>query len=104
VVHGIETKEERESLGKNAQGTITLTTKADQENFMLSYMDDGRGINSEKIRTVASKHPKFQHLELEKMSQGQLVGMIFQPGFSTAPSRGLKCWPRDRDGYGQKQS
>jgi HPt (histidine-containing phosphotransfer) domain-containing protein len=104
VVHGIETKEERESLGKNAQGTITLTTKADQENFMLSYMDDGRGINSEKIRTVASKHPKFQHLELEKMSQGAAGGYDFPAGLFDSTFWGLKCWPRDRDGYGQKQS
>jgi two-component system chemotaxis sensor kinase CheA len=86
VIHGIEPQEVREAEGKSPKGTITLQTSLDQESFTFIYKDDGRGINSETIKEAAKANPRFQKMNLEGMSQGQLVGLIFQPGFSTAPS------------------
>jgi two-component system chemotaxis sensor kinase CheA len=86
VVHGIEPAEEREAQGKTSHGTISLSTEVSQDTFTFTYKDDGRGINGAKIKAAAKANPRFQNLDLDSMSQGQLVGLIFQPGFSTSAS------------------
>jgi hypothetical protein len=80
--HGIETAEERLKKGKAAQGTLRVTASVDEQNDLrIRFCDDGRGIQLEKIASIARQ----RNLLTEENPNPQMVAnLIFQPGFSTA--------------------
>lgn len=84
VSHGIESAEERRKSGKPAQGTIKLNAYHQGNQVIVEVTDDGRGIDSQKIRTKAIEMGLTTAEEAAKMSEQETLNFIFRPGFSTA--------------------
>jgi len=81
--HGIEdTAEERIKKGKPAKGKILFNAFYSGTNVYIQIIDDGRGIDPEKIRKKAIEKGLISH-EAE-LSKKELLEMVFLPGFSTA--------------------
>lgn len=83
VDHGIETVEERCRLGKPPEGTILLRAQQTTTNVVIEVIDDGRGLDIEKIKQTALKRHVCREEELATMTPSQVQSLIFTPGFST---------------------
>ncbi|MEM9804242.1 MAG: response regulator [Cyanobacteria bacterium P01_D01_bin.56] len=81
--HGIEATEVRQAQGKSSQGTIEIRAAHRGNQTLISVSDDGAGINLDKIRDRAYQLGLTDDI-LNTLSQSELLGMIFEPGFSTA--------------------
>ena len=53
--HGIESPEEREMNGKPRQGTVIFRAAHEENHIVISISDDGKGIDTEKIKQSAIK-------------------------------------------------
>lgn len=82
--HGIELPEERERMGKPREGRVRLTAKHVGGQVLIEIIDDGRGMNPEKLRQKAIEKGVLKAEEAAKMSDRQALTIIFLPGFSTA--------------------
>ncbi len=82
--HGIETRAERRALGKSERATIRLTARHEGGHIIVEVADDGRGLNTAKIRTKALALGLATDTELDKMSETQIHRFIFAAGMSTA--------------------
>jgi signal transduction histidine kinase/HAMP domain-containing protein len=68
VDHGIETTDERLRAGKPEHATVALDVAHDGQHVVVSIRDDGRGIDWEKIATVAEQRglPHETRADLEE--------------------------------------
>jgi two-component system chemotaxis sensor kinase CheA len=82
--HGLETPAERVKAGKPEQGTIRLSAYHEGGHIIICIADNGRGLNTERIKAKAIQSGIATEAELEKMSEAQIHKFIFAPGFSTA--------------------
>jgi len=82
IDHGIEDSEERESLGKPREGTITLEAKNIGSDVVIFVKDDGKGLNREKILNKAKENGLLYKPEKE-MTDKEIYNLIALPGFST---------------------
>jgi two-component system, chemotaxis family, sensor kinase CheA len=82
--HGLETPAERAASGKPEQGTIRLSAYHEGGHIIICIADNGRGLNTEKIKAKAVASGLVSEAELEKMTEAQIHKFIFAPGFSTA--------------------
>ena len=82
--HGLETPAERQACGKPEQGTIRLSAYHEGGHIIICIADNGRGLNTEKIKAKAVSSGLVSEAELEKMTEAQIHKFIFAPGFSTA--------------------
>ncbi len=80
--HGLETEEERLAAGKAASGRIRLSAQQAGGEVLITIEDDGRGISRERVRAKAEANGLIQPGQV--LSDGELLQLIFQPGFSTA--------------------
>ncbi|WP_422645866.1 chemotaxis protein CheA [Xenorhabdus thuongxuanensis] len=79
--HGIESPEKRLAAGKPETGNLTLAAEHQGGNICIEVIDDGAGLNREKILAKAES----QGLSVsENMSNEEVAMLIFAPGFSTA--------------------
>ncbi|GHV57807.1 hypothetical protein FACS189460_4970 [Deltaproteobacteria bacterium] len=80
--HGLETPTERKAAGKSPQGTVKLKAYHQGGNVVIELIDDGRGLNTEKVLRKAVE----QGLAApgDNLSEAAIHALIFQPGFSTA--------------------
>ena len=82
IDHGIETPEARTAKGKPAAGTIHLAAVHSGDSVLITITDDGGGLNVDAIRAKALERKLIPHgVEL---SDREVYGLIFAPGFSTA--------------------
>jgi len=79
--HGIEMPDERIAKGKDPQGTITLRAAHQGGNIVIQVLDDGAGLNRDRI--LAKAREKGIPVS-DSMSDADVWQMIFAPGFSTA--------------------
>ena len=86
VGHGIETAEEREAAGKSKEGTVTLEAKHEKDSVILTVSDDGRGIDTNKIRKKVVEKKMITAEIAEKLRDSEIIRYIFEPGFSSADS------------------
>jgi two-component system chemotaxis sensor kinase CheA len=84
VSHGIEPAEERRKQGKPAQGAIRLNAYHQGNQVVVEVSDDGRGIDSQRIRNKAVELGMTTAEEAARMSEAEALDFIFKPGFSTA--------------------
>ena len=84
--HGLETPAERAAAGKPEQGTIRLSAYHEGGHILICIADNGRGLNTERIKAKAISNGLVSEAELEKMTEAQIHKFIFAPGFSTAAS------------------
>jgi len=82
--HGLETVAERAAAGKPDTGTIRLSAYHEGGHIIICIADNGRGLNTEKIKAKALAGGLVSEAELEKMTEAQVHKFIFAPGFSTA--------------------
>jgi two-component system chemotaxis sensor kinase CheA len=82
--HGLETTAERAAAGKPEQGTIRLSAYHEGGHIIICIADNGRGLNTERIKAKALSNGLVSEADLEKMSEAQIHKFIFAPGFSTA--------------------
>ena len=82
--HGLETPAERVKAGKPEQGTIRLSAYHEGGHILICIADNGRGLNTERIKAKAISNGLATEAEIEKMSEAQVHKFIFAPGFSTA--------------------
>ena len=80
--HGIESGEERRAQGKPERAQIWMKAARRGNTVEISIEDDGRGINLAEIRTRAIEKGFIG--AAEKLTEQQLIQLIFRPGFSTA--------------------
>ncbi|KML67806.1 chemotaxis protein CheA [Pectobacterium peruviense] len=79
--HGIESPDKRVAAGKAAVGNLTLSAEHQGGNICIEVIDDGAGLNRERILAKALS----QGLAVNDSMSDEEVGMlIFAPGFSTA--------------------
>ncbi|AOR65939.1 chemotaxis protein CheA [Pectobacterium wasabiae] len=79
--HGIESPDKRVAAGKHAVGNLTLSAEHQGGNICIEVIDDGAGLNRERILAKALS----QGLAVSDAMSDEDVGMlIFAPGFSTA--------------------
>ncbi|MCL2479253.1 MAG: ATP-binding protein [Treponema sp.] len=82
VYHGIETPQERISLGKNPEGEIRLSVVYRQGEIIMKLSDNGKGIDFDEIRQKAIGKNLFKNPE-EAEEKANLLKVLFLPGFST---------------------
>jgi len=80
--HGLETPEERAEAGKAEEGIIRLSAEHRGGRIVIEIIDDGRGINREKVLSLAKE--KGVVAEDAQLTENEIDNLIFAPGFSTA--------------------
>lgn len=84
VVHGIEKPEVRNQRGKLTVGHVHMGLKYHGDRFVLTFEDDGNGIDYQAIAQKAVKLGRYTEEEAAKLDKQTLVSLLFTPGFSTA--------------------
>jgi two-component system chemotaxis sensor kinase CheA len=82
--HGLETPEERRAAEKPEKGTIRLSAYHEGGHIIIEISDDGRGLNTDRIKAKIISNGLASEAEVEKMPEAQIHKFIFAPGFSTA--------------------
>ncbi|SFC91539.1 chemotaxis protein CheA [Clostridium uliginosum] len=82
IDHGIESKEERISKGKNDPSRITLEAKSAGGDVWIIVKDNGRGLDKKKILEKAIKNGLLNKPENE-LTDKEIYSFIILPGFST---------------------
>ena len=82
--HGLETTADRVAAGKPEQGTIRVSAYHEGGHIIICIADNGRGLNTERIKQKAVQNGLVTEAEVEKMTEAQIHKFIFAPGFSTA--------------------
>jgi len=80
--HGVEPPEKRLACGKSREGAIHLEAEHSGAHVLIRVKDDGAGIDKDKIRKKAVERGLME--EGADISDDELYGFIFTPGFSTA--------------------
>ncbi|MBW1812759.1 MAG: chemotaxis protein CheA, partial [Deltaproteobacteria bacterium] len=84
VDHGCEVVKDRRYLGKPETSTIRLDSYHESNHVVIEVEDDGNGIDPKLVKSVALEKKMFEKDELDRMSEKELIGLIMEPGFSTA--------------------
>ena len=82
VDHGIEPREERTRNGKPEEGSVHLRAFHQGGNVVIEIIDDGKGLNKERILEKAIQRGLIS--PDDNLSDSAIFNLIFQPGFSTA--------------------
>jgi two-component system chemotaxis sensor kinase CheA len=84
VDHGIELPDERIARGKPAEGRLSLRAFHEGGKVIIEINDDGAGIDPQRIRAKAVRAKLVSPEQADRLSDRDLVNLIFLPGFSTA--------------------
>ncbi len=84
VDHGIESPEERLHKGKSFTGTVRLRAYHEGGQVSIELWDDGKGIDPVVIGKKAVEKGIVTPDEVRRMSERELIQLVFAPGFSTA--------------------
>lgn len=82
IDHGIESADERVSVGKKPEGTIRLDVSHHERGMQLSISDDGRGINLKRIKEKALEASKLSEADVNDPQK--VANCLFLSGLSTA--------------------
>jgi len=82
--HGVESPEEREAAGKKRTGWITLKAYHAAGQVNIAILDDGKGMDADKIAAKAVEKGLVSEEEIKSMSEKDKLQLIFMPGLSTA--------------------
>jgi two-component system chemotaxis sensor kinase CheA len=82
--HGLESNEERRALGKPEVGSIWLNAYQDGNNVVIEVKDNGKGIDTEKVKNKAIEKGTITPEQAETMTKKDIVDLLFRPSFSTA--------------------
>ncbi len=82
--HGIEDEETRIAKGKPAQGTIELKAYNEGNSIVIEIVDDGKGLDPDMLINKSIEKGIITEREADNLSEKEVLGLIFKPGFSTA--------------------
>ena len=82
VAHGIESRADRARSGKPETGEIVVEMRQDGNEVIMSFSDDGAGLDYAKIKQRGRERGLLQ--EGRQPTERELAQLIFSPGFSTA--------------------
>ena len=82
IDHGIEDIETRKAVGKPGTGKITLSTSQEGSEIVIRFIDDGAGLNVDRIRAKAIERGLMA--EDSQMTREEIMQFILVAGFSTA--------------------
>lgn len=86
IDHGIEKPIDRKKLNKPEQGTLKISIQQLTGNeILVEIMDDGAGINLEKVKLSAIKAGILSSEDSQKISNEDALNFIYQSGISTSP-------------------
>jgi two-component system, chemotaxis family, sensor kinase CheA len=83
VDHGIETAEERAAAGKVIEGCISLRAYHEGGQVNIEMVDDGGGMDTEKIKKKALQRGLLTEEQIGRMNDREIQNLIFLPGFTT---------------------
>ncbi len=83
LVHGIESPEQRIAAGKPETGIIRLAAYHAGDYVAIEVEDDGRGIDTGKLRQLLEERKEISRHELEGLSDQEIAYSIFLPRIST---------------------
>ncbi|MDH5693653.1 MAG: chemotaxis protein CheA [Gammaproteobacteria bacterium] len=82
IDHGIEQEDERIKIGKSSKGSLKLNAFHDSGSIVIQVIDDGKGLDRDKIFQRAVKRGLLD--PNQEWTDSEIYRMIFEPGFSTA--------------------
>jgi two-component system chemotaxis sensor kinase CheA len=82
--HGIEQPEVRLRNGKPASGKLTLRAFHEGGQVNIEISDDGAGVDLARVKKKAMEKGLVRPDQIERMTEREVLGLIFLPGFSTA--------------------
>ena len=82
--HGIETPDVREQKGKEVSGTVTLNAYAQSDRIMIEIIDDGAGINVERVANKVLEKGLLTPDQIDALSEDEMAELVLLPGLSTA--------------------
>ncbi len=83
VDHGIEKPEDRVAAGKSRTGKVILSASQEGDHIELAIVDDGGGMDPDKLRGIAVKRGMMDEDAAARLSDKECFGLIFAPGFSS---------------------
>jgi two-component system chemotaxis sensor kinase CheA len=84
VDHGIEKPEDRRLAGKPETGRLVLNAFHEGGHIIIQISDDGRGLNTARIRQKAVAQGLASEAEVAAMPDQEVHQFIWRAGFSTA--------------------
>lgn len=84
IDHGIEPPDLRKKKGKPPAGLLKLRAFHEGGHVHIEVSDDGAGLNRQRIREKAMERGILSPQQAEYITDRDLFGVIFLPGFSTA--------------------
>ncbi len=89
IDHGIETPAERLAADKAEYGQLTLRVESMGDTLKVSFSDDGRGIDEERVRAKAVELGLVDASRAPLLTPQALQAFLLLPGFSTAQTVSL---------------
>jgi two-component system, chemotaxis family, sensor kinase CheA len=83
VDHGMEAPDAREAAGKPREGKVVLAAYQRAADLVIEVVDDGAGIDVEKVKAKAVEKGLITAENAEGMSEREALWLIFRSGFST---------------------
>ncbi|MEZ8234186.1 chemotaxis protein CheA [Vibrio splendidus] len=83
VDHGIEMPEARIAAGKSQTGKVILSASQEGDHIELAIVDDGGGMDPDKLRAIAVKRSLMDEDAASRLSNKECFNLIFAPGFSS---------------------
>jgi two-component system chemotaxis sensor kinase CheA len=83
IDHGIETPGERRAAGKRESGRLHVTACQSGNQIMIEIVDDGRGIDTERLVRKLVLSGQRSEAELRLLNDRERCELIFSPGLSS---------------------
>lgn len=83
VDHGIEMPDDRAKAGKSRTGKVILSASQEGDHIELAIVDDGGGMDPNKLRGIAVKRGMMDEDVAARLSDKECFNLIFAPGFSS---------------------
>ena len=83
VDHGIEMPDDRVASGKSRTGKVILSAAQEGDHIELAIVDDGGGMDPDKLRGIAVKRGIMDEDAASRLSNKECFNLIFMPGFSS---------------------
>jgi len=83
IDHGIETPDVRRSRHKPEEGRLRMNALHEGGKVIIEIADDGAGIDVARVREKAINNQLVSPEMMARMSQQEILRLVFLPGFST---------------------
>jgi two-component system chemotaxis sensor kinase CheA len=83
IDHGIESRTERQAVGKPAVGTIALNAFQKGNHVVIEIEDDGKGIRTDRLVEAAIARGLITADVARVMGRREILNFVFVPGLTT---------------------